>query len=94
MKGSFKGNISRVFAIAAAIAAISAPAAATVSSAAKTAPVDLIFTKRPETRPVMQLKASANANPYKHIRKGERNQRQYRKFLRQNPHRRHSKKAR
>jgi hypothetical protein len=36
---------------------------------------------------------SGMQNPYKHIRKGGRNQRQYRKWLRSNPHMRRSKKV-
>ncbi len=91
------GSFKKFLGIFAGLAALSAPSAA-VTNAGSGKPVvvvnDANYTRPKEVRPVMQLKASANANPYKHIRRGERNQRQYRKFLRQNPHRRNSKKAR
>lgn len=53
----------------------------------------MVLTSRMPTKPVKELKRAVdNANPHVHIRTPKINQRQKRKYLRQNPHLRRSKK--
>lgn len=55
---------------------------------------DTINQRHEAPRPVsFKNNFSGGDNPYKHFRKGVRNQKQYRQWIRQNPHKRRSKKC-
>lgn len=57
---------------------------------------DAVQVKHTPVRPVSKINdlfGSGDANPYKHNRRGVLNQRQWRKWLRSNPHMRNSKKS-
>jgi hypothetical protein len=75
-----KKQIFGLLAMAAAIGSVGA----TVPSKSNTAPVINNANKKPVAQ-INNFVRSESANPYKHIRTPKKNQRQKRKYLRQNP---------